>query len=74
MELILTIIGFACLGHIIADFLSTFEELWDKPFKCNMCMTYWISLAPFIFIYGANGILYAAIASITSEIIYRKLT
>jgi len=73
MELLIHIIGFACLGHLMADFLQQFETLWDKPFKCNMCLTYWTSLIPFIFIYGWSGILIAAISSIISEIIYRKL-
>lgn len=72
--IILMIIGFACLGHIAADFLNTFEKLPEKPFKCNMCLTYYLSFIPFIFIYSGYGILYAAIASIVSEIIYRQLT
>lgn len=73
MELILTILGFACIGHLAADFLSQFEKLWDKPFKCNMCLTYWTSLIPLIFMYEGYGILYAAVASITSEIIYKNI-
>lgn len=72
--IILMIIGFACLGHLAADFLNGFEKLWDRPFKCNMCMTYWLSFIPFIFIYEGYGILYAAIASIVSELIYKQLT
>lgn len=73
MELLIHIIGFACLGHLGADFLSQFESLPDKPFKCNMCLTYWISILPFIFMYGWTGILLSAIASITSELIFKKL-
>lgn len=72
--IILMIIGFASLGHIAADFLNQFEKLWEKPFKCNACLTYWLSFIPFIFIYGWVGVLYAATASIVSEIIYRQLT
>lgn len=73
MELLIQIIGFACFGHLGADFLQRYEWLWDKPFKCNMCLTAWSSLIPFIFIYGWIGILYASISAITSELIYRKL-
>lgn len=74
IHVVLQIIGFACLGHIMADFLNNFEKLPDRPFKCNMCLSFWISLVPFIFIYEGNGILYAATASIVSELIFRKLT
>lgn len=73
MELLIQMVGWACLGHLGADFLQQFESLWDKPFKCNMCLTAWSSLIPFIFIYGWSGILYAAISAIISEIIYKKL-
>lgn len=74
INIVLQIIGFASLGHLAADFLNGFEKLADKPFKCNMCMSYWLSFIPFIFIYGAVGLLYAATASIVSELIFRKLT
>ena len=74
MELLIHIIGFACLGHLVADFLSGFESLPDKPFKCNMCSTFWISIGFLIFTYRWEGILVSAIAAITSEIIFKKLS
>lgn len=74
LQLILMIIGAACIGHLAADLLNGFEKLPSKPFKCNMCMTYWLNLVPFIFIYGGYGFFYLAIASILSELIYKQLT
>ena len=71
MGILIIIIGFACLGHMSADFFTQFERLPDKPFKCNMCSTFWISIGFLIFLYGWEGILIAAIASITSELIYK---
>jgi len=67
------IIGMACLGHIITDFLQQFERLPMKPFKCNLCLTTWITLAPAIYLYGIQGILVAAIAGVLSETIYKKI-
>jgi len=72
MELILSILGAAGLGHLAADFLNGFSWLPDKPCKCNMCMTFWLNVGPFIFIYEWEGILYAALASIISEL-YLKI-
>ena len=72
MELILLILGAAGLGHMAADFLSQFDRLPDKPCKCNMCMSFWLNIGPFIFLYGGEGILYAALASIISEL-YLKI-
>lgn len=72
MELLLSILGAAGLGHLGADFFSRYDKLPAKPFKCNMCLTYWLNIAPFIFLYGWQGILYAALASIISEL-YLKI-
>lgn len=72
MELLISILGAAGLGHLAADFFSQFERLPDKPMKCNMCMTFWLNVGPFIFLYGWRGVLYAALASIVSEL-YLKI-
>ena len=72
MEIILSILGAAGLGHMAADFLTQFDRLPDKPCKCNMCMTFWISVLPFIFLSGGVGVFYAALASIISEL-YLKI-
>lgn len=74
MELLIFIIGMACLGHLVADVMNQIKFLPDKPFKCNMCMTFWISIIPSNWIFGdSQGILISAIAAILSEWIYKKL-
>ena len=73
MNIILIILGFASLAHLLADFLNQFEELPKKPFACNMCMAFWISLFPCMYLYGIEGILLAAISGIVSELIYRTI-
>ena len=72
METILSILGAAGLGHMAADFFYQFDRLPDKPMKCNMCMTFQLSVGPFIFLSGGVGIFYAALASIVSEL-YLKI-
>lgn len=69
--MILEIIGLASLGHLAADFFSQFDKLPNKPFKCNMCATFWLAIAPMVYLHGYQGLLASAIASITSELIYR---
>lgn len=71
--IIINILGMAGLGHLVADFLNQIEKLPQKPFKCNMCMTFWLSVLPFIFLYGWTGILYSALASIVSEIYFKYI-
>ena len=72
-SIIIQIIGFACLGHIVTDFISHWNlaKLPDKPFRCDMCMTYWISIIPLIMQFGFIGILYAAISSVTANTIFK---
>ena len=74
-EIIIQIIGFACIGHIVTDFISHWNlpKLPDKPFRCDMCMTYWISIIPLIVQFGLIGILYAAISSVTANIIFKYI-
>tara|TARA_R110000772_G_scaffold77311_3_gene166613 strand:+ start:2056 stop:2280 length:225 start_codon:yes stop_codon:yes gene_type:complete len=71
--MIILIIGMASLGHLIADFLEPFPEVPQKPFKCNMCLSTWLTLLPACVMYGYQGILIAAITGIVSETIYRIL-
>ena len=63
----------ACIGHILADFLEQFDKLSNKPWKCNLCLTTWLTLLPAMVLYGWKGILVAAIAGVVSETIYKKL-
>ena len=71
--IILKIIGAAALGHLAADLASTIDRLPDKPFKCNQCMTFWLSIGPLMWLHGWEGMLMAACASIVSELIYKLL-
>lgn len=71
MEIIINILGAAALGHLAADFLSRVEWLPQKPFKCNQCLTFWLIVAPFIFLYSYWGILVAALSAVVSELIFK---
>lgn len=75
-DLLLQIVGFACVGHLVTDFITNFNlpELPDKPFRCDMCMTYWISVIPMCVQFGLKGVLYAAISSIVANIIFKYTT
>ena len=73
MQEIINILGAAALGHLGADFLERFTWLPSKPFKCNMCLSFWLSIGPFVYIYGYEGLLMAALAGIVSELIYKLL-
>lgn len=72
MDIFIDIIGFAALGHLVVDFLSTqFSRLPQKPFHCDMCMTFWISIVPHIALYGFRGILFSALSAIIANQIYK---
>lgn len=73
MNSIIEILGFAAIGHLTTDFISSFElpRLPDKPFRCDMCMTFWIALIPMIVLHGFHGILMAGISSILANYIYK---
>ena len=71
MEIIINILGAAAFGFLAADFLTRFDWLPDKPWKCNMCLTFWLTLYPFILMYGWHGILVSSLAALISEIMYR---
>jgi hypothetical protein len=73
MDLIFNILGAAALGHLGADFLNRYEWLPQKPFKCNMCLSFWLSITPFIFLYSGYGIWYAALSGIISELYFKYL-
>lgn len=73
MNSIIEILGFAAIGHLTTDFISSFNlpELPDKPFRCDMCMAYWISIIPMMVAYGFEGILYSAISAVLANYIYK---
>lgn len=70
--IVLELIGYACLGHIVVDFINDLDlKLPNKPFKCDMCFTTWYSVFPLILEYGLKGILYAGITGVLADIIFR---
>lgn len=72
-DLIVNILGAAAVGYLGADFLANFEWLPDKPWKCNMCLTFWLTVVPFSFMYGYQGFMMAALAAIVSEWMYKHI-
>ena len=72
-DLLINIIGAACIGHLGADFLSQFDRLPDKPWKCNMCLTFWITILPFSAMYGFHALPMTAISALISEWIYKHV-
>jgi len=71
--MIYDIIGFAALAHLMANFFEDLGILQFKPFNCNMCLAFWLALVPSFVFYEGYGILVAAMAGVTSELIYRVL-
>jgi hypothetical protein len=73
--MILQIIGFSCLAHLVVDFISHFDlpELPQKPFKCDMCIAFWLSIIPMVVQYGLVGILYSAISGVLANYIYNRI-
>ena len=72
--MIFELIGWACLAHIAVDFLSYLDEddmIYEKPFKCDLCMGYWLSVLPLVVGYGSYGFLYAGIVGVLADLIFR---
>jgi hypothetical protein len=71
--ILLDIIGYAALGHIIVDFINHLDlpEIPNKPFKCDMCFTTWYSILPLVLEYGLKGFIYAGLAGVTADLIFR---
>ena len=72
--MILQLIGWACVAHLAVDFISELdsnETLPYKPFKCDMCFGYWISVIPLVYQTGLVGFLYAGIVGVLADFIFR---
>lgn len=71
--IVIEILGLACFGHMVVDFLQSFD--WDpinrKPFSCDMCMTFYISVGYLLAEYGLIGVPMAAISAILADLIFR---
>jgi len=70
--MIFEILGLACLAHIMVDFFQ-YLEINFKPFNCNLCWGYWLSLFPMVIMYGGEGFLASAMCGVVSEVIYRVI-
>lgn len=78
MELLIKLLGIASLGVMIQDFppyqwIVDRLRLPEKPFKCTLCFTFWLSTGPLVSIYGYEGIVYAAFSAMTSELLDRHI-
>jgi len=70
--MIFNILGLAALAHLMVDIFQ-YLEINFKPFNCNLCMGFWLSLFPLVIQYGNDGFLAAAMTGVTSEVIYRLI-
>jgi len=71
--MIFNIIGLAAFSHLAVEFFTSHLEINTKPFSCNLCMGFWVSLFPLVIQYGNDGFLAAALTGVTSEAIYSIL-
>lgn len=64
--ILIKILGWACFGHLVVDLLQSLniKLLERKPFNCEMCMTFWLSVL-------ILGIPYAALAGVLADLIFR---
>lgn len=76
MELLISILGFTSLAYLIVDLTDTIDKynsLPQKPFKCSLCMGFWLSVVPNFLMFGWQGILVSAITAVTTETLDRRL-
>lgn len=72
--MIISIIGWASVALMLVDLiehLDVKDKLPSKPFKCDMCVAFWISLPLNIYDWGGEGLLLSAITGITANLIYK---
>ena len=72
--MIFDLLALACLAHLVVDFIVTVDKkdvLQMKPFKCDMCMGFYISVVPLFVTNGLYGIAYAAAVGVLADLIYR---
>ena len=73
MNTLVLILGFACMAHLIVDFLQDLDwaPLNRKPFSCDMCTAFWISVPFLCGLHGWTGIPLAAITAVLADVIFR---
>ena len=73
---LLDILGLSCIALLIVDLIDTIDvglKVPQKPFKCALCMGFWVSLVPMCVMYGWRGPILAGISSLVTELIDRHL-
>lgn len=76
MAMIFSILGWACAAILVADFLQEMDvnnKLPQKPFKCVLCLGFWLSIFVNIYWFGAFGIVLSPISGIVAELLDRYL-
>lgn len=68
--MIISIIGLACIANLIVD-MATHFDLPEKPFQCDQCMGFWISVGPLTYQYGFTGFCAAGIVAILANTIFK---
>ena len=76
MEYLIDILGLACIALLIVDLIDTIdtgEKVPQKPFKCSLCMGFWLSVVPHLALHGFRGLFLAGITAVATELIDRYL-
>ena len=73
MTTLITILGLACFAHLLVDFLQELDIQFfqQKPFNCELCMGFWLSIGILCGMHGWIGIPMAAITGVLADVIYR---
>ena len=73
MTTLITILGLACFAHLLVDFLQELDIQFfqQKPFNCELCMGFWLSIGILCGIHGWIGVPMAAITGVLADVIYR---
>lgn len=67
MNILLTIIGISWASNI---FVSRIGHKYAKPFSCELCMAFWISL---LYFHSIEGVFYAFVSSMIAVITNRYI-
>jgi hypothetical protein len=73
MNLIILILGLACMAHLLVDFLQEIDYpiIHRKPFSCDLCMGFWVSIPFLCALEGWYGIPLSAITGVLADVIFR---
>ena len=73
MTTLITILGLACFAHLLVDFLQELDIQFfqQKPFNCELCMGFWLSIGILCGMHGWIGVPMAAITGVLADVIYR---